>query len=246
MIVDTVSPTPFSLLRRAKNFEYRDEHWNLQEFANYEDPIKALTDECLRVLKCISSTNESTVSSSKQSTSLRDASWSRFEDIGFGGSIESDPEDEENKPPAGAKSEHAMSLRTQPRSQGGDLGRPTTPSWADFMSSGFSDEGNLKEHVGPLLLPPDKVLPPIAAARGQSSQSHKRHLDDEPALEPAELASINTLGMASDTQNPLDGSTETRGEQTGSTSRLKLTSHAQVASLPTRTRPPPGRSPVRE
>jgi Domain of unknown function (DUF1708). len=27
MIVDTVSPTPFSLLRRAKNFEYRDEHW---------------------------------------------------------------------------------------------------------------------------------------------------------------------------------------------------------------------------
>ena len=30
MIVDTVSPTPFSLLRRAKNFEYRDDHWHLQ------------------------------------------------------------------------------------------------------------------------------------------------------------------------------------------------------------------------
>lgn len=195
MIVDTVSPTPFSLLRRAKNFEYRDEHWHLQEFASYEDPIKSLTDECLRVLKCISSANESSVSSSKQSTSLRDASWSRFEDIGFGGTIDSDPEDEENKPPAAAKGGHAASLRTQPRSQGGDLGRPTTPSWADFMSSGFADEGNLKEHVGPLLLPPDKVLPPIAATRGQSSQSHKRNFDSEPSLEPAELASINTLDM---------------------------------------------------
>lgn len=193
MIVDTVSPTPFALLRRAKNFEYRDDHWHLQEFANYEDPIRALTDECLRVLKCISSTNESSVSSSKHSTSLRDASWSRFEDIGFGGSIESDPEDEENKPPA-AKSESAGGIKTAPQSQGGDMGRPTTPSWADFMSSGFSDEANLKDPVGPLLLPPDKVLPPIAATRGQSSQSHKRMLD-EPSLEPAELASISTLDL---------------------------------------------------
>jgi hypothetical protein len=192
MIVDTVSPTPFSLLRRAKNFEYRDEHWHLQEFANYEDPVKALTDECLRVLKCISTTNESSVSSSKQSTSLRDASWSRFEDIGFGGSIESDPEDEENKAPV--KTEFS-GMRTAPQSQGGDLGRPTTPSWADFMSSGFTDEANLKDRVGPLLLPPDKVLPPIAATRGQSSQSHKRNLNAEPSLEPAELASISTLDM---------------------------------------------------
>ena len=196
MIVDTVSPTPFSLLRRAKNFEYRDDHWHLQEFANYEDPIKALTDECLRVLRCISSTNESSVSSSKQSTSLRDASWSRFEDIGFGGSIDSDPEDEDKQTPSTARSDTAISIKTAPQSQGGDLGRPTTPSWADFMSSGFSDENNtLKNPVGPLLLPPDKVLPPIAAARGQSSQSHKRTLDDEPSLEPAELASINSLDL---------------------------------------------------
>ncbi|KAJ5396646.1 hypothetical protein N7509_004759 [Penicillium cosmopolitanum] len=195
MIVDTVSPTPFSLLRRAKNFEYRDEHWHLQEFSNYDDPVKALTDECLRVLGCISSTNQSSVSSSKQSTSLRDASWSRFEDIGFGGAIDSDPEDEDHKAPAPPKSEPAASLRTSPRSQGGDLGRPTTPSWADFMSSGFADEGNLKQNVTPLLLTPDKMLPPIAATRGMSSQSHKRNLDAEPALEPAELASINTFDL---------------------------------------------------
>jgi hypothetical protein len=198
MIVENVSPTPFSLLRRAKNFEYRDDDWHLQEFANYEDPIRALTDECLRVLKCISSANESSVSSSKQSTSLRDASWSRFEDIGFGGSIDSDGDEEEtkeNRAPATAKSA-ATSMNTVPKSGTGDLGRPTTPSWADFMSSGFADEnGNLKNNVGPLLLPPDKVLPPLAAVRGQSSQSHKRSLDIEPDLEPAELASINTLDL---------------------------------------------------
>lgn len=200
MIVENVSPTPFSLLRRAKNFEYRDDDWHLQEFANYEDPVSALTDECLRVLRCISSANQSSVSSTKQSTSLRDASWSRFEDIGFGSSIDSDPEDEakEAAPPATGmttKSGPAGSLQSVPQSGGGDLGRPTTPSWADFMSSGFADENGLKNHVGPLLLPPDKVLPPIASARGMSSQSHKRSLDIEPALEPAELASITNLDM---------------------------------------------------
>lgn len=194
MIVDTVSPTPFALLRRAKNFEYRDDHWHLQKFASYEDPIQALTDECLRVLKCISSTNESNVSTSKHSTSLRDASWSRFEDIGFGGSIESDHEEEEKPAPA-TRSESAEGIKTTPQSQGGDLGRPTTPSWADFMSSGFADEANLKDPVGPLLLPPDKVLPPIASTRGQSSHSHKRTLDNEPSLEPAELASISNLDL---------------------------------------------------
>lgn len=194
MIVDTVSPTPFALLRRAKNFDYQEDHWHLQKFASYEDPIRALTDECLRVLKCISSTNESSVSTSKHSTSLRDASWSRFEDIGFGGSIESDHEDEEKQAPA-TRSESAGGMKTAPQSQSGDLGRPTTPSWADFMSSGFSDEANLKDPVGPLLLPPDKVLPPITASRGQSSHSHKRMLDDEPSLEPAELASISSLDL---------------------------------------------------
>ncbi|KAJ5475527.1 hypothetical protein N7539_007814 [Penicillium diatomitis] len=193
MIVDTVSPTPFALLRRAKNFEYRDEHWHLQEFANFDDPVKALTDECLRVLRCISSANESSVSSIKQSTSLRDASWSRFQDIGFGGSIESDEEETPTRPSM-SKPETFGGIRTAPHSQNGDLGRPTTPSWADFMSSGFADE-NLKDRVGPLLLPPDKILPPIVAPRGQSSQSHRRTMSADDPLEPAELASINSLDL---------------------------------------------------
>ncbi|KAJ5884914.1 hypothetical protein N7495_009424 [Penicillium taxi] len=196
MIVDTVSPTPFALLRRAKNFEYRDEHWHLQEFAEYEDPIQALTDECQRVLKCISSANESSVSTTKHSVGLKDASWSRFEDIGFSASIESDGEDDKINSNTSLKATSAGGLSSVPLSRNGHLGRPTTPSWADFMSSGFSDERNPK-YSSPMLLPPDKVLPPIVSyQRGQSSQSHKRNMiDSETALEPAELASINTLDL---------------------------------------------------
>ncbi|GME31017.1 hypothetical protein GTA08_BOTSDO02402 [Neofusicoccum parvum] len=48
MIVDTVSPTPFALLRRAKHFEYRDDDRVLQKFSHYDDPIRALTEECQR------------------------------------------------------------------------------------------------------------------------------------------------------------------------------------------------------
>ncbi|KAL4951725.1 hypothetical protein BDW69DRAFT_186086 [Aspergillus filifer] len=192
MIVDTVSPTPFALLRRAKNFEYRDSDEHLQEFAGYEDPLKALTDECLRVLKCISSTNQSAVA--EPTATDRDASWSRFEDLGFGGDIE--PSFGENGfHSSSAPKEFGGSLRSVPHSGGGDLGRPTTPSWADFMSAGFGDENSLKAPVAPLLLPPDKVLPPIAAVRGQSSQSHKRGLNDESSMDPGELASITSLDL---------------------------------------------------
>ncbi|OJJ48607.1 hypothetical protein ASPZODRAFT_130697 [Penicilliopsis zonata CBS 506.65] len=198
MIVDTVSPTPFALLRRAKNFEYRDSDRHLQEFASFDDPIQALTDECLRVLRCISSLNQSAVSSSKTSTSLRDASWSRFEDIGFGGAIESDMDDESSEVTTTRAEFGGISggLRSAPHSINGDLGRPTTPSWADFMSSGFSDENGIRQPP-PLLLPPDKVLPPIATVRGQSSQSHKRSFDmgGDPTLQPGELASITNFDL---------------------------------------------------
>src|SRR5438045_8616049 len=55
MIVSAVSPTPFALLRRANHFQYRDDDRALQQFSDYEDPVQALTDECRRVLKSISS-----------------------------------------------------------------------------------------------------------------------------------------------------------------------------------------------
>ncbi|KAL4810167.1 hypothetical protein BDV18DRAFT_130417 [Aspergillus unguis] len=192
MIVDTVSPTPFALLRRAKNFEYRDSDHHLQEFAGYEDPLKALTDECLRVLKSISSTNQSAVD--EPAATNRDASWSRFEDLGFGGTIEPTLE-ESGGHSSSAPKEFGGSLRSVPHSGGGDLGRPTTPSWADFMSSGFGDDHSLKAPTAPMLLPPDKILPPITAVRGQSSQSHKRGLNDELSMDPGELASITTFDL---------------------------------------------------
>ena len=195
MIVDVVSPTPYALLRRAKNFEYRDDDHALQEFASFNDPVLALTDECQRVLNAISSVNQSTTvgANSKLSRSLLDPNWSRFEDLGFGSAIqESEFEDE---PASNSKSRPgATRLRAQPRSPMGDFGRPTTPSWADFLSSGFVDDGSSSKGGPPVLLPPDKFLPPIdASVRGQSSQSHVRHPDMPSRLEPGELASINKI-----------------------------------------------------
>ena len=194
MIVDSVSPTPFALLRRAKHFEYRDDDRALQQFADYEDPIQALTDECRRVLQCISSTNQSQASTSKASTGLLDASWSRFEDIGFGGLMDdSDNDGEMDGSALGKKRPAPQGLRSTPHSKTQDFGRPTTPSWADFLSSGFVDESG-NNGPKPLLLPPDKILPPINT-RGQSSQSNKRVADDESNLEPGELASINAIDL---------------------------------------------------
>ncbi|KAK0115688.1 hypothetical protein ONS95_000045 [Cadophora gregata] len=188
MIVDAVSPTPFALLRRANHFQYRDDDRALQAFAEYEDPVKALTDECRRVLRSISSANQSQVSTSKDSTGLTDASWSRFEDIGFSGAFEEEDEDEES---SFAKKRPQQGLRTKPQTRTMGGGRPTTPSWADFLSSGFVDEAT--NNPAPLLLPPDKVLPPIDT-RGRSSQSHRPRLEQN-TLEPGELASITRFDL---------------------------------------------------
>ncbi|KAB5549870.1 hypothetical protein GE09DRAFT_187573 [Coniochaeta sp. 2T2.1] len=191
MIVDSVSPTPFSLLRRARHFQYRDEDRALREWSEYEDPVQALTEECRRVLRSISAANQSqAVSSSKHSTSLRDASWSRFEDIGFASALEEEDEDDEAKP---ATTRRQNGLRTIPAS-GNGLGRPTTPSWADFLSSGFVDDG--PNSPSNMLLPPDKVLPPIETQlRQRSSQSHKPRLENDRQLEPGELASITRFDL---------------------------------------------------
>jgi Domain of unknown function (DUF1708) len=178
MIVESVSPTPFSLLRRARNFEYRDDDRALQEYSSYEDPVQALTDECRRVLECISSTNQSAAVQSNGS-GVPDASWSRFEDIGF-----SSLADTLSRPGDLAVGQKQNALRGGPLSQTTDLGRPTTPSWADFLSSGFPDDRR------PSLLSPDKQLPlPVGGVRGHSSQSH-RPGGAQADLEPGELASI--------------------------------------------------------
>ena len=186
MIVDTVSPTPFALLRRANHFNYRSEDRPLYDFSEYEDPVKALTEECKRVLRAISSANQSQVSSSKHSTSLRDASWSRFEDIGFASALEEEDEEDSFLP-----QKHPHGLRKTPASGGDGLARPTTPSWADFLSFGF-----VENRPSNLILSPDKVLPPIeTAVRQRSSQSHGPRLEMERNLEPGELASISRFDL---------------------------------------------------
>ncbi|KAK3489494.1 uncharacterized protein B0T23DRAFT_202875 [Neurospora hispaniola] len=187
MIVETVSPTPFALLRRANHFQYREEDKALREWSEYDDPVQALTEECRRVLKAVSAANQSqAVSSTKHSTSLRDASWSRFEDMGFSGSIEEDSTDDETT--LAAKREKAIKAQIAANA---DMGRPTTPSWADFLSSGFDDKSHGSHNI---LLPPDKILPPIeTTVRQKSSESHKPRFED--ALQPGELASITRFDL---------------------------------------------------
>lgn len=191
MIVDVVSPTPFALLRRTKQFEYRDDDFALQRFAEFQDPVEALTEECRRVLRAISSANQSHISDAKTSTSLKDPSWSRFEDIGFGSAFDEAAEDNTY---VKSRSMTPQGLSITSRSPTTDLNRPTTPSWADFLSSGFADENGNKAPA-PILLPPDKALPPMGIMpRGQSSQSHRRDLDMT-LLEPGELASITKVEL---------------------------------------------------
>lgn len=187
MIVDSVSPTPFALLKRASHFQYRDSDVVLRKFSEFNDPIEALTEECHRVLKAVSAANQSQVSSRLHSTGLRDASWSRFEDIGFSSALA----EEELVADSALPTKKPPALRSTPASGANDMGRPTTPSWADFLSAGFVDENATTSN---LLLPPDKILPPIdTQARQHSSQSHHPRLESN--LEPGELASITAVNL---------------------------------------------------
>lgn len=193
MIVDSVSPTPFALLRRASKFEYRDSDVALRKLSDFEDATEALSEECRRVLKAISAANQSQASSAKHSTSLRDASWSRFEDIGFASALTEEDDYEES----------AVPVKRQPQTFGPSKSmlnvhssathdaRPTTPSWADFLSTGFVDESGKTN----TLVPPDKVLPPIDVQRQHSSQSHQPRLESDRDLEPGELASITPFDL---------------------------------------------------
>ena len=205
MIVSNVSETPFALLRRARNFEYRDDDAALQAFSQFEDPMKALTEECLRVLRCISSTNQSVVSSSKASTSLRDASWSRFEDIGFSGALDESDHEEESELSKFQRSRNASKLangrpngfnrmQSSPNSRSYDMERPTTPSWADFLSAGFSNEAN-QQPSSPMFLTPDQQLPPLEHSRGRRAASVNASLGGDSELGPGELASITQFDL---------------------------------------------------
>jgi len=191
MIVDSVSPTPFSLLRRAKNFEYRDDDAALQQFSAYEDTVKALTDECRRVLECIASVNQSVTS---PDATTPDPSWSRFEDFGFSGLLEDSASSTNGTSAAGSPREFS-GLHSGAHSRVTDFGRPTTPSWAEFLSAGFADENNQSPPTT-LLLPTQKLPPLGQPARVHSSQSHVRNgVGFQEDLEPGELASITAFDL---------------------------------------------------
>jgi len=203
MTVETVSPTPFALLRRARNFQFRDDDPAMQEFSDYEDPVQSLTEECKRVLKCISSANSSSGVKAAPKVTSGDESWSRFQDMGF--SILSDSEsdgdlDEDTVFGTAvggqtftAKRRHAATKAAQNRQKTTDLARPQTPSWADFMASGFSENNPEVKAPPPLFISPDQLLPAIESSRVKSSQSNGAMNGHN--MIPGELAGCGKMKM---------------------------------------------------
>ena len=197
MIVERVSPTPFALLQRANTFDYqelgRDADPVLVRFGDIEDSVDALTYESRRVLESISSTNAS-VNASHQSRlgDPSDSSWSRFEDIGFSSLLEGQQQ-ENGSAMRGYHSSERM--RSNPHSGRNEFDRPTTPSWADFLSSGFGDDASKRGPTNMLTLPPDQILPPLTPPRVQSSQSHVRHGPRDNNLDQPELNATSRIDI---------------------------------------------------
>jgi hypothetical protein len=164
--VRNVSPTPFALLDRVARHSFIQTNPNekgdalesiLESQTTHNDPTKALTNECLRVLRLIAATNESDVLTAallRTPNSLEDKTWTRFADLGFEGLDPSDGESEDED-----FSRATSPSEFPPRRRRDFLGvnRPKTPSWGDFLVSGFAAEG---AQAG-FSLPPDKLLPPI-------------------------------------------------------------------------------------
>ncbi|KAK4550202.1 hypothetical protein LTR36_003169 [Oleoguttula mirabilis] len=192
MLVDSVSPTPFALLRRAKHFEYRDNDRVLREYQEFEDPVDALTDECKRVLYAISSINSSAAPMSRDGEMAKTGqeSWSAFQNLGFSDLDERALAQKAPNGMNGSARPHGQGLRAQPRSRNADYGRPTTPSWADFLSSGFYED-DVSKTPTTLSLPSQQRLPPLGS-RAQIP-SHMNGADDK--LAPGELAAITNVDL---------------------------------------------------
>lgn len=188
MLVDTVSPGPFAMLRRAKHFEYQQDYRVLQEFSEFEDPIDALTDECKRVLYAIATANSSAPVQSRQAKLQNpEESWSAFSNLGFS-DLSADSTVASNNASNGLSGSVRPhdGLQAGPRSRHNDHARPTTPSWADFLNSGFEDNGAPKDSA-PIFVPPGSLLPPIGS-RAQTPAANSGKTEND--LAPAELAAI--------------------------------------------------------
>jgi len=174
--VRNISPTPFALLDRLARHSFIQTNPNergdaleciIEAQTQHNDPTRALTDECLRVLRLIAATNESDVLTAallRTPNSLEDKTWTRFADLGF-----------EGLDPASDSDDDDMSRATSPaepfrrRRDYLGLNRPKTPSWGDFLVSGFSGEAGGSGFT----LPPDKLLPPIITNTFAAGSSRK-------------------------------------------------------------------------
>ncbi|KAK3109340.1 multicopy suppressor of a budding defect, partial [Teratosphaeriaceae sp. CCFEE 6253] len=191
MLVDAVSPTPFALLRRAKHFEYRDKDRTLREYSEFEDPVDALTDECKRVLYAISSINSAAaLSRHGNMAKTGQESWSNFQNMGFGDLDQTMLSNKATNGMNGSAKTVGQGPRQQPRSRN-DHGRPTTPSWADFLSAGFSED-DLTKPRSTLSLPSNQVLPQIGSRTHTPSRT-ANGADDH--LAPGEMAAIATVEL---------------------------------------------------
>jgi Domain of unknown function (DUF1708) len=162
--VRNISPTPFALLDRLARHSFvqtnPDEKGDaleslLEAQSTYNDPTQALTPECLRVLKLISATNESDVLTAallRTPNSLGDKTWTRFADL-----VDSSEADSEDEISRSTSPELTSTRPLRRRDYLGGVNRPKTPSWGDFLVSGFSGNGQSSGFS----LPPDKLLPPI-------------------------------------------------------------------------------------
>lgn len=175
LTVRTVSPTPFALLDRLARHSFvqtnPEEQGDaleaiIEAHAKYNDPTRALTPECIRVLRLISATNESdalTAALLRTPNSLEDKTWTRFADLGFEGIASSEGDSDDESEFSRATSPNAE--RPRRRDYLG-VNRPKTPSWGDFLVTGFSgDRGS----NGGFSLPPDKLLPPINTGTSRRS-----------------------------------------------------------------------------
>ena len=189
LLVRAVSPTPFALLDRLARHSFIQTNPNekgdaletiIEAHTQYGSPTKALTPECLRVLRLISATNESDVLTAallRTPNSLEDKTWTRFADLGFEGLDSSDGELSDGD--SEFSTDPDPSARRRRRGLlGGGMNRPKTPSWGDFLVSGFSPEqGGGAGGGGGFSLPPDKLLPPINTTTLPHSVSSRRSLN---------------------------------------------------------------------
>lgn len=183
MLVESMSSSPFGMLRRAKGLDYGGESFALQSVSCQDNLINALTPECRRVLECISSNSQAAAPEVDIVSGKKlDPSWSQFEDLGFTSLLDGTASVEpEADPRLDQRSEHRNA--SDPRGPH-QLGQKTPASWAEFLQSGFADDATERDPAT-LAFPPEQILPPLGSST----------TDNLLNLEPADLRGVNRADL---------------------------------------------------